>query len=206
MNTVLAGEAQILLSNNILLLFSEPPDDVFVESFCGEVHRLDELTETLPDLSQRTVFLYGNLSEIEGVRNQLAGASRVCVIRGAVTRQWIDSENRQQGWGVVDVGQVPMLVHGVGVYYRQFFCPNGDYFRRIQSEHEFQSLTESNKPGTAHRTGTYLTPVERLEDGYRFRLLRGYGIARHPGAHQLQQQRSRSPVPQPWCPGHLAGG
>src|SRR5690606_23013798 len=47
-----------------------------------------------------------------------------------------------------------------------------DYFRQIQAEHAFQSLTESNKPGTAHRTGIYLTPVERAGDELHFRLLR----------------------------------
>ncbi|MFV2173606.1 hypothetical protein, partial [Actinomadura sp. LOL_011] len=35
-----------------------------------------------------------------------------------------------------------------------------------------QSLTESNKPGTAHRSGIYLTPVTRDGDELHFRLLR----------------------------------
>ena len=75
---------------------------------------------------------------------------------------------------------VPMDVHGVGVFYRRFFehIDGGgggadgsgtstagaglDTFNRVRTEHGFQSLTESNKPGTAHRTGIYLTPVQKV--------------------------------------------
>lgn len=63
-------------------------------------------------------------------------------------------------------------VHGVGVFYRRFFDPGTDYFARVCAEHEFQSLTESTKPGTAHRTGIYLTPVTQTGAELHFRLLR----------------------------------
>ncbi|UFS97535.1 hypothetical protein [Nocardia huaxiensis] len=63
-------------------------------------------------------------------------------------------------------------VHGVGVFYRQFFDLRDDHFGRVRAEHEFQSLTESTKPGAAHRRGIYLTPVTRCGDELRFRLLR----------------------------------
>lgn len=69
-------------------------------------------------------------------------------------------------------GASTVRVHGVGVYYRRFFEPGFDHFHRIGAEHTFQSLTESTKPGTAHRTGIYLTPVERDGGELHFRLLR----------------------------------
>jgi len=72
----------------------------------------------------------------------------------------------------VDLGRVPILVHDVGVLYRRFFDPSLDYFNRIREAHPFQSLTESNKPGKAHRTGVYLTPVAQNGDALHFRLLR----------------------------------
>ena len=75
-------------------------------------------------------------------------------------------------WTSVDLGRVPIRVHDVGVYYRRFFDPDADHFGRITAEHEFQTLTESTKPGTAHRTGIYLTPVTRDGDDLHFRLLR----------------------------------
>ncbi|MEV6769381.1 hypothetical protein AB0N05_12230 [Nocardia sp. NPDC051030] len=62
--------------------------------------------------------------------------------------------------------------HSVGVYYRRFFDLDAGHFGRIRAEHAFQSLTESTKPGTAHRSGIYLTPVTRIGDELRFRLLR----------------------------------
>lgn len=72
----------------------------------------------------------------------------------------------------IDLGRVPVRVHGVGVFYRRFFDLDADHFGRIRAEHEFQSLTESTKPGTAHRSGIYLTPVTRSGEELHFRLLR----------------------------------
>jgi hypothetical protein len=70
------------------------------------------------------------------------------------------------------LGRVPLLVHGVGVYYRRFFDLDSDLFNRISTEHRFQTLTESNKPGKAHRTGLYLTPVKQDGEDLHFHLLR----------------------------------
>lgn len=78
----------------------------------------------------------------------------------------------ESGGRPADADDAPISVHGVGVYYRRFFDPGVDYFQRISTEHTFQSLTESSKPGTARRTGIYLTPVRRDGDGLHFRLLR----------------------------------
>jgi hypothetical protein len=73
---------------------------------------------------------------------------------------------------VVPIEALPLSVHGLGVYHRRFFGEDTQHFQGICAEHTFQALTESNKPGTAHRTGIYLTPVEREGSGLRFRLLR----------------------------------
>jgi hypothetical protein len=75
-------------------------------------------------------------------------------------------------WKLANLGRVPMLVHGVGVYYRRFFDLGSDLFNRISTEHAFQTLTESNKPAKAHRTGIYLTPVTQDGEELHFRLLR----------------------------------
>jgi hypothetical protein len=70
------------------------------------------------------------------------------------------------------LGRVPTIVHGIGVYYRRFFDLDCDLFNRISTEHTFQTLTESSKPGKAHRTGIYLTPVTQNGEELHFRLLR----------------------------------
>ena len=73
---------------------------------------------------------------------------------------------------------MPLLVHGVGLLYRNFFGgndgPPSDVFSKVTTAHELQSLTESDKAGRAHRTGIYLTPVTVDADtkDAHFRLLR----------------------------------
>ena len=73
---------------------------------------------------------------------------------------------------VPDPGRAPIDVHGLGVYYRRFFDAGVDHFRLITAEHAFQVLKESTKPGIAHRSGIYLTPVTREGEDLHFRLLR----------------------------------
>jgi len=76
---------------------------------------------------------------------------------------------------VVSMGEVPLNVHNVGVYFRDLF---GDarHFEKLKRAHRFQSLTESNKPGTSYRKGIYLSAVECDDDvdvqAIRFNLLR----------------------------------
>jgi hypothetical protein len=98
----------------------------------------------------------------------------------------------------IGLGQVPINVHNMGVYFKNFFDTtntntktNTDtdtntntntntnkpgYFELVNSEHQFQSLTESNKPSNAYRTGLYITQVNKLETidkpAYSFHLLR----------------------------------
>ncbi|GAA0961407.1 hypothetical protein GCM10009550_53950 [Actinocorallia libanotica] len=138
-----------------------------LRDFFGTVITPEGLASGSPDLAQKTVYLCGDVSGISGRR--LHEAARVCVIRELSHgyRQDVD-----EPWTLVDFGQVPTRVHGVGVYYRRFFGPDTDQFHRISAEHAFQSLTESTKPGTAHRSGIYLTPVTRNGDELHFRLLR----------------------------------
>lgn len=66
---------------------------------------------------------------------------------------------------LVELGAVPIHVHGVGVYFRKLFPDQGSYFDRVLSEHKFQSLTESNKPDLAFRKGIYLSRVEQAAPG-----------------------------------------
>lgn len=57
-------------------------------------------------------------------------------------------------------------------FIKQFFDPDKDYFSLLHKEHEFQSLTESNKEGSSYRKGIYLTNVREDSDGVHFKLLR----------------------------------
>jgi hypothetical protein len=160
-------EARIDDAGNILVAPSALRDNASIRDFFGSTITPEQLASGSTDLARRTVYLCGDVSEISGRR--LRAAARVFVIRD-LSRGY--REDVDQPWTLVGLGRVPLRVHGAGVYYRRFFDLGDDHFGRIRAEHAFQSLTESTKPGTAHRSGIYLTPVTRNGDALRFRLLR----------------------------------
>lgn len=153
---------------NILIAPPELNDESFVKEFFGTVLGFDEFVSDSPALSGKTVYFCGDASKIGG--EKLKTAARVFVVR-EFSRGFNETDDGQS-WTLIDAGRVPVSVHGVGVYFRRFFDPAENFFERISTEHVFQSLTESTKPGTAHRTGIYLTPVEQTGDELHFRLLR----------------------------------
>lgn len=161
------AEAFLEDTNNVLVAPSTLRDHDVVRDFFGSTITQEDLASGSPDLAQKTVYLCGDASGISGRR--LHAAARVFVIR-ELSHGY--REDGDEPWAFVDPGQVPIRVHGAGVYYRRFFGLDSDHFDRIRTEHAFQSLTESTKPGTAHRSGIYLTPVTRNGDELHFRLLR----------------------------------
>jgi len=67
--------------------------------------------------------------------------------------------------------QLPLIVNDVGIMFNNFFDEN--HFDALCSEHAFQSLTESTKPGVSYRKGVYITNVEKDENNdLTFKLLR----------------------------------
>jgi hypothetical protein len=161
-------EARILGANNILIAPSTLADNSLIGDFCGSVITIDELSAGWPDFSQKTVYLCGDLSQIDC--HNLNAAQRIFAIREL--SHGYNEDDDGQTWTLVNLGRVPILVHGVGVSYRRFFDLGCDLFDRICTEHTFQTLTESTKPGKAHRTGIYLTPINRDGEELHFRLLR----------------------------------
>lgn len=160
-------EARIEDAGNILVAPSTLQDNDLIKDFFGSTITLEDLASRSPDLMQKTVYLCGDISGIS--ESQLHAAARVFVIR-ELSHGY--HEDAGKPWTLIGLGRVPLRVHGVGVYYRRFFGFDADHFGRIRAEHAFQSLTESTKPGTAHRSGIYLTPVTRNGDELHFRLLR----------------------------------
>ncbi|MFC8791334.1 hypothetical protein [Streptomyces cinereoruber] len=175
MNTTERAEARIEDAGNVLVAPSELWGDDGVGDFFGAAITPEDLASGAPHLAGKTVYLCGDVSGIS--RSRLRAAERVFVVR-ELSHGYGEGEGEGEGegdgtaWSVVGLGRVPLRVHGVGVYYRRFFAPDADHFEKIRTEHAFQSLTESTKPGTAHRSGIYLTPVTRDGDALHFRLLR----------------------------------
>lgn len=151
-------EANLVDANHILVSTESLGFDFF-----GTVVTLEELASSRPSFSGKTVYLAGDISELRKL--DLKGATRILVIEEL-------SRGYEGDYGRVRLGQVPVRVGGVGVYYRRFFDDANDYFHRISAEHTFQALTESVKPSRAHRTGLYLTPVRQQGDELHFNLLR----------------------------------
>lgn len=160
-------EACIEDASNTLVAPPILQDSDLIRDFFGSTVTPEDLASGSINLAQKTVYLCGDISRIS--RSQIHAAARVFVIRELSHGYHEDVDNP---WTLVDAGRVPILVHGVGVYYRRFFELDADHFERIRSEHAFQSLTESTKPGTAHRSGIYLTPVTQISGELHFRLLR----------------------------------
>ncbi|MGK5545649.1 hypothetical protein ACSNOH_13080 [Streptomyces sp. URMC 127] len=160
-------EACIEDASNILVAPSLSQDNDVIRDFFGSVITPDDLASGSLNLAQKTVYLCGDVSGISS--RQLQEAARVFVIR-ELSHGYREDVGKH--WTPVDLGRAPIRAHGLGVYYRRFFGLGDDHFGRICAEHAFQSLTESTKPGTAHRSGIYLTPVTRDGDELHFRLLR----------------------------------
>lgn len=158
-------EARIVDTRQVLIVLAPRGDERPMDGFAGTV--VADPSAGVPDLAGRAVYLCGDVSKATAL--DLSAASRVLVIREG---SYSHAAGDLAPWPVVGPGRVPIDVHGLGVYYRCFFDPEVDYAPRIRGEHSFQSLTESTKPGTAHRTGIYLTPVRKQRDALHFRLLR----------------------------------
>ncbi len=168
MDTATHTEAELIKTSTLLVVLSKLEDQDLVKDLCGTRVIIDDLFPDLPSFSKKIVYLCGDISKANDLN--LKTAEQVFVIR-ELSHSY-GTNHSDALWTVVHLGQVPIFVHGVGVYYRRFFDPTRDCFKQVSKEHAFQSLTESSKPGTAHRSGIYLTPVEHNGEELHFRLLR----------------------------------
>ena len=122
----MAGTRIAALDETSNLLIASPDQHLGFDFF-GSV-----VSELPADLSGKSLYLTGDISRFRG---RLEGAARIFVVEEL-------SHGYDGSLGLVGLGHVPVRVGGVGVYYRRFFDDH-DTFRRISSEHHFQTLTES---------------------------------------------------------------
>ena len=134
------------------------------------------------------MYLCGDLAELPRFASALGLAHRGFVVVDLC--QNVHTLDETWDWPHIESGRLPIEVHGLGVLYRRFFPEGVDYFTRISTEHAFQYLTESTKPGRAHRTGIYLTPVERVGEELRFRL---FEVLDQPHRPHRELSRHRHP-------------
>jgi hypothetical protein len=184
-------ENTLLTNKHILISIDEQSTDqdqvygkelqYIKNNFCGIVLS-DTASLTRYDCSQDVIiYLSGNVEKNKNVisswlqKNKTLDGNRLnnCILN-VIQELSYNYENDSADYKVISIGQVPVNIYNVGVYFRNLFDqePDKDYFNLINNAHQFQALTESNKPTNAFRTGIYLTKVQESDEGIKFRLLR----------------------------------
>lgn len=145
--------------------FNSDQIDYLLKNFCGRI-----ITDIfiLNEINNDTLtYLMGNIMEIlEKIQNY--HNKKIYVIKELS----YNYENYLNQINIVAIGKVPLNIHNVGIFYRNFFDNDKNYFKLLNEEHQFQLLTESNKPGKSYRKGIYLSNVVKNDDGLKFNLLR----------------------------------
>lgn len=138
--------------------------DELLSDFLGRI--VSSENEIPLDHSLIRIYAVGDISKICNIK------TTVFVIEEFST----NFKNLGDNFQSVRLGQIPINVHNVGVYYRNFFDDGIDYFAKIISEHKFQNLTESDKPSWSLRKAIYLTEISKTrvkeEEALHFHLLR----------------------------------
>ncbi|XWV26750.1 hypothetical protein QJ857_gp0304 [Tupanvirus soda lake] len=166
-------ENTLLVSKHVLICLDAEPNttlDYLMKNFCGMV--LTDASTISSDLikefldSERLIYLCGSIEKFDSIISELKNIKfdRLYVITEL-------SYFFNFKYQLIDLGQVPINVHNMGVFFRKLF-DDKDYFNLVKGEHQFQVLTESNKPNNAYRKGIYLSKVEEVNGYKMFNLLR----------------------------------
>lgn len=178
-NKLITDKHILVLIKNQLTGLCEPfrtELEYIKNNFCGVV--LTQLDSTATEeLFKHTlepdsiVYLTGDVQvNYNQIKDQLSDSKQCVVVVGELSYNFDD---KSENYRSICLGEVPINLHNVGVYFRNFFDPKKDYFNLIDGEHRFQVLKESNKPSNAFRKGIYLTEVEQIDPTTtRFNLLR----------------------------------
>lgn len=167
---------QLLTQHNVLF-FEKGVDSnldersaLLAAHFCGQViNELPELWPLLQCEKPRQVYLAGHLSTQQLETIESRAAVGVCIL---LVQDYVHLEDATSiPPNILSASSIPVNVANFGVLFPRFF-EGTHHFEAVQQQHEFQTLTESNKQGTALRTGVYISNVHRAENGTSFQLLR----------------------------------
>lgn len=149
-------ENKISLTKNILIVLDGGKEqskdfEYLINHFCGRVvHHFLEIKEVS---SSQVIYVCGDISILKEVNTFVYLIEEL---------SYNYSELNKENYKTVTLGKVPININSAGVYFRHLF-DDDNYFNSIKTEHEFQQLTESNKPSTSLRKGIYLTEVLKEE-------------------------------------------
>lgn len=154
----------ILLKDTHILLcidkhFIDEEFEYIKKNFCGIVFSNMDNFNNHSISPNAIIYLCGN---IEQIQNKIIYLQESRMTLKVIKKYSCNYENIIGNYKLIDMGEIPINIHNVGIYFRQLFNPGKNYFDLINNEHQFQELTESNKPSNAFRTGIYLTKIETL--------------------------------------------
>lgn len=142
-------ENSITKEKNLLFILGQAQAskelEELLESFCGQVLQ-DKAQLPAPNPTQK-LYLAGDMSHLSPELSH-----------GHIIQELSYNIPKKLDNPLVGLGQVPIIVHQMGVYFRKLFSED-NYFEQIVQEHEFQELTESTKQSKALRKGIYLSAV-----------------------------------------------
>lgn len=169
-------EAVLAFDRNILFKYNTtyaPEEEKYIENFAGMVitdfTNLDNYINSLFQKSLYPIYVYlcGDISEIS---DQYIFPRQVQLF--VIQELSYNFPGCRLLYTLIELGQVPINIHNVGILFRQFFTSEKCYFNSVESEHQFQTLTESNKESNAFRNGIYLSHIMKEGEVLRFNLLR----------------------------------
>jgi hypothetical protein len=139
-----------------------------IDNFCGKViENIETLTlnDKQTDLTT-LIYLTGNVQKNLNVINQNEiKYKKIRIINDFSYNTNIFDNNLNNNSNTnlefIDMAEVPINIHNCGVFFHNMFDSSKDYFDLLTKEHQFQDLTESNKPSNAFRKGIYLCNVKQ---------------------------------------------
>jgi hypothetical protein len=168
-----SSENQLLTNKNILVyiheqLTDEPSIgnhgcDSLIHTFCGRVIEDPEPIDGFNKLIYLTGDIQKNIALIT-----VYDFTKMFVIKELS----FNYESESNNYKIISIDSVPVNMYNTGVFFKKLFDSDSDYFDLLTNEHKYQSLSESNKPGEAYRTGIYLCNVQSDEQEVHFNLLR----------------------------------
>ena len=174
-NNIVTMENSIITDKHILAYDSIIGNDIEIlkQSFCGLVMNCETFSDMIitslelcDNVKKTIIYLCGNIGSFNSIK--LNNNYEVFVIK--------ELSYNYENYKLIRLGEVPIKIQDnnftLGIYFRNMFDTNKDYFKLIANQHQFQNLTESNKPSNAFRKGIYITNVEENNNETTFNLLR----------------------------------
>ena len=147
----------ICIDEQLSNINSEHADEVnyIKKYFCGNIITdLNSFDKFVPE-PNTIIYICGNIKQ--NLNQITVNNNMIIYIIRELSCNYEDYLNLN--YKFIQIGELPININNVGIYFRNFFDENKNYFDLINNEHNFQTLKESNKPNNAFRSGIYMTKV-----------------------------------------------